>query len=89
MVKKYRVRFKPEAIDDMENLDRIIAQRVLNKIRWLQDNFENVIPETLEGEFKECFKLRVGDWRVVYTVDRNEKIITIHLVGHRSKIYRT
>ena len=42
----------------------------------------------LTGEFKGMFKLRVGDWRIIYTVNQNTKIITVHMVGHRSEIYK-
>ncbi|MFB2835159.1 type II toxin-antitoxin system RelE family toxin [Floridanema evergladense] len=33
------------------------------------------------------FKLRVGDYRVVYTFSTESRIITIHRIGHRSEIY--
>jgi len=35
MVKKYRVIFSSEAADDLRQIDRVIAQRILNKINWL------------------------------------------------------
>jgi mRNA interferase RelE/StbE len=46
-------------------------------------------PERLKGElWKDKFKLRVGDYRVIYSVDFEKKIITVHLIGHRSEIYK-
>lgn len=88
MVKKYSVKLLPKAIDDLKRIDKFIAQRIINKIKWLSENFENIIPENLDGEFKNMYKLRIGDWRVIFTIDRQTKTIYIHLIGHRRDIYK-
>jgi mRNA interferase RelE/StbE len=82
------VEFRPEAIADLERLDRVIAQRILDKIKWLIENFDTISPQALTGDMKGLFKLRVGDYRVIYSINQSEKLITIHLIGHRRQIYR-
>jgi len=62
------IEWNEDAIKDLKKLDKQVAQRILKKIDWLSDNFERVIPEPLVGQFKGTFKLRIGDWRVVYTI---------------------
>jgi len=85
----YSVEFKPEAERELAKFDKSVAQRIMNKIKWLAENFERIFHERLkEGKFEDMFKLRVGDYRVIYSVDREKRIITVHLVGHRSEIYR-
>ncbi len=84
----YQVNFMPKAVEDLSRLDKVIAQRILTKIRWLSENFDNLTPEVLIGEWKGLFKLRVGSYRVVYTVNQNNQLITVHLVGHRRDIYK-
>ena len=74
-----------EALEDLNGLDRMVGKRILKKITWLSRNFENIIPEPLSGEFTGAYKLRIGDWRVVYTFDK--ETIFIHHVGHRREIY--
>ncbi|MCK4233696.1 type II toxin-antitoxin system RelE/ParE family toxin, partial [candidate division WOR-3 bacterium] len=37
---------------------------------------------------KGMYKLRVGDWRIIYTVNQKTKVITIHMIGHRKEIYK-
>ena len=83
----YQVKFLPKALEDISRLDKIIAQRILTKIRWLSENFDNLTPEVLIGEWKGLFKLRVGSYRVVYTVSQKDQFITVHLIGHRRDIY--
>lgn len=82
------VEFSIEAITDLEKLDQVIAQRILDKIKWLAENFNNITPQVLTGDMKGFFKSRVGDYRVIYTISQLENIITIHLIGQRREIYR-
>ena len=84
----YQVKFLPEAVADISWLDKVIAQRILTKIRWLSENFDNLTPEVLTGEWKGLFKLRVGSYRVVYTVSQKDQLITVHLIGYRRDIYK-
>jgi mRNA interferase RelE/StbE len=61
-----KIEWAEGAIQDLEKLDSVVARRVLKKITWFSKNFEQLIPEPLSGEFRGTYKLRVGDWRVVY-----------------------
>lgn len=87
MVEKYKVDIQDEAILDLEKIDKIVAQRILNKIKWFSENYVSIIPKPLKGKYKGFFKLRIGDWRVIYEVDNSEKTIIIHIIKHRSKVY--
>jgi mRNA interferase RelE/StbE len=85
---EYRVEFRPEAEKDLSRLDKEISQRILKRIKWLAQHFEEITVESLTGrQWKGLFKLRVGDYRVLYTANRLKKLITIHLIGHRREIY--
>ena len=74
------------AVRDLEFLDREVARRILRKLDWYVRNTDSVTPEPLSGEFKGMYKLRVGDWRVIYTIE--SKTVTILAVGHRREIYK-
>jgi mRNA interferase RelE/StbE len=88
MAQSYQVEFVPAAIKDLQAIDKIIAQRVLNKIKWLSENLDDITPEMLVGKWHHKYKLRVGDWRIIYTIEQDKKLLTIHLIGHRREIYR-
>jgi mRNA interferase RelE/StbE len=85
---KYRVDFTPQALEDVSKLDRIISERVIKRLEWLSQNIELINPQALKGKFQGMFKLVVGDWRVIYTADFTNKLITVHLVGHRKEVYK-
>ncbi|RLG19542.1 type II toxin-antitoxin system mRNA interferase toxin, RelE/StbE family [Candidatus Micrarchaeota archaeon] len=81
-----KIEWAEEAVRDLEKLDRQVAERILRKLEWFSKNFERIVPEPLGGEFKGTYKLRVGDWRVIYTVEGD--IMVIQGIGHRREIYK-
>lgn len=87
MVMTYRVDFSPEALDDLAGLDKKVAQRALDRIKWLSEHIEDIKHSALTGHLRGAFKLRVGDYRVVYELKRQSAILTIRFIGHRSEIY--
>ena len=82
------VDFTPDAEADLARLDTPAAERVLKKLRWLAENLDAVKPEALRGEWQGVFKLRVGDYRVLYTLDKTKQRIIVHFVRHRREVYR-
>ena len=80
-----RIEWTEGAIKDLEGLDKPVARRILKRLAGLSKNFQSIVPEPLRGELKGTFKLRIGDWRAVYTVEG--KTIVVQFIGHRSEIY--
>ncbi len=80
------VKWSADALKDLAYIDAIIARRIVEKTVWLEKNFASIVPEKLHREFKNLYKLRVGDYRVVYSVNR--ELIVIEAVGHRRNIYK-
>ena len=85
----FAVVFTRQAKEDLRRLDRPIAQRVLNKIRWLAENISSITPQPLTGPWQGVYKLRVGHYRVLYTLQTQKQQITILLIRHRSEVYKT
>lgn len=81
-----RIEWTEAALNDFEKLDRQVARRILRKLEWFSKNFMRVIPEPLSGAFRGVYKLRVDDWRVIYTVEGDT--VVIQAIGHRREIYR-
>jgi mRNA interferase RelE/StbE len=84
----YKIEFTPQAEEDLSHIDRTVALRIADKIDWLCQNIEHIIREPLTGKFKGKYKLRVGDWRIIYSTDYSSQVITIYAVEHRSKVYK-
>lgn len=84
----YRVRLLDAASKELAQLDKPIARRIVERIHRLAENLADANLETLTGEFQGMFKLRVGDYRVIYELLRDEQLIMIHAIGHRREVYR-
>jgi len=84
----YHIRVLEEASRELARLDKPVGRRIAERVNWLAANLDSIRPEALTGDLIGLYKLRVGDYRVIYEVIRNEKTIVIHAVGHRREIYR-
>ena len=61
----YELRMLESAARDLQKLDVQIARRILARLRWLAENFDNIRPEALTGDMAGLLKLRVGDYCVI------------------------
>jgi len=83
----YSTNFTPESITDLSKIDSSNKLRIARKIKWLQENFEQITPIPLAGDLIGYFKLRIGDYRVIYSINYSSKILIIHRIVHRREIY--
>jgi mRNA interferase RelE/StbE len=83
----YAVRMLKAASRELERLDKPVARRILERIHWLAENIEHIKPLPLKGALSDLYKLREGDYRILYEIVRPEKIIIIHALGHRREVY--
>ena len=82
----YKVRWDVRAYKELKNLDNKDAINVLNAVtRLVEDPSADCKP--LEGKFKNKYRLRVGDYRVIYWVKEDENAIFIISVRHRREAY--
>ncbi len=84
----YQVEFRQEGLDDLRRLDRAVAPANPQQVEVVDASFDHIIPQPLTGELQGLFKLRVGDYRIIYSVNSEQSLIVVHLVGHRREIYR-
>lgn len=83
----YEVRLLPQAVKQLEALDPSVQKRVVKRMKWLSENAEEIKPEALTSDLAGLFKLRVGDYRVVFQMLDRQKQIIVHLIGHRREVY--
>ena len=88
----FRVILLPDAEKSFRRLDRPIQKRIASKIEWLKQNAERIIHHPLVGlpeDLKGLCRLRVGDYRILYWIYKEEKIIKIYEIEHRGEGYRS
>jgi mRNA interferase RelE/StbE len=75
-----------DALQDLGKIDLVVRKRIVEKVIWLERNFDNIVPQGLRRDFSGLHKLRIGDYRAIYSVSGNA--ITIEMVRHRSDVYK-
>ena len=83
----YSLRSKPSVEKDLSSLPKSLLVRILVRIEHLaSDPFPHQAVK-LQGA-ERLYRLRVGDYRIVYEVDTQTATITIYYVRHRREVYR-
>jgi mRNA interferase RelE/StbE len=82
----YVITFARSARKELENLDTLIVNRIFPKIETLAKEARPAGCRKLQGE-KNLWRIRIGDYRVIYAVYESERRVDIIVVRHRSKAY--
>ena len=88
---KYEVEYAATFDKAMKKLDREVQRSI---IHWIDQHLNNVDFPTppgkkLKGNFSECVRFRVGNYRIIAEVNNDTFVITNMIVGHRSDVYKT
>jgi mRNA interferase RelE/StbE len=80
-----KIEYKASVFRELRRLDRQVAKRVIEKIE--QELTSDELRATpLSGPFDGLYKLRVGDYRVIYALSAAS--VAILRVAHRREVYR-
>lgn len=82
----YRVEFTTAAARQVKKLPRQARDRVLGEIEGLADNPRPHGAKKLDGE-DTAWRIRVGDYRVIYDIFDTELTVTVVRAGHRREVY--
>ena len=82
----YTVRLKPRAERDLDRLPIAIARRIWQRLLALEDEPRPPGISKLEGS--DAYRIRLGDYRVVFLIDDRLRVVEIVRVAHRREVYR-
>jgi mRNA interferase RelE/StbE len=83
----YDICFKQQVKKDFKHIERQYAAAIVDKIKTLEKNPFPKNSRKLTGT-EMSYRLRVGDYRIIYQVDVRQKLITIFYVRHRKDAYK-
>jgi len=86
-VPDYAVLFARSARKELENLPVLAGRKILSTIERLKTNPRPSGVRKLKG-VENLWRLRVGEYRVVYAVDDTHNLIDIQVIRHRKDVYR-
>ncbi len=83
---RYELRFRVSVAKDLRGIPRADVRRILARIGSLRDDPRPPGSEKLSAQ--ERYRLRQGNYRILYSVADTEVVVEIVKVGHRREIYR-
>ena len=82
----YVVEVKPSARKELEDLPNSVLGRAVRKMESLGENPRPAGCKKLKG-YKDVWRIRVGDWRILYVIDDDGKLVSVTRIAHRREVY--
>lgn len=70
----------------LDKLPNTVAEKIIEAIIQLRDNPRS--PNSLKMQNSQGYRLRVGEYRVLYDINDKTQVVTLRRLGHRRDIYR-
>ncbi len=83
----YELEYERKAFKSLRRIGQPDQRRIVSRIEGLADEPRPVGAEKLAG-LGDAWRVRQGDFRIVYVIDDSARIVTITRVGNRKDVYR-
>jgi mRNA interferase RelE/StbE len=84
----YQITFKDSAYKELQKLSKPFINKIVAAIDELKRNPRPIGVKKLKDSSEDLYRIRVGDYRIVYAINDGIKIVNIRRIGHRKDIYR-
>ncbi len=85
----WKIEFERAAQKELDNLDKPVARRILkflyHRVGKLDDPAK--IGQRLRGDLSEFWKYRVGDYRIICSLEHDRLVVLVLRIGHRREVY--
>ena len=83
----YEVKLMPQAQKDLDDFSGKLLSRFEDVILGLYDEPRSHNSKKLSGSVLR-WRIRVGDYRILYEIDDSQKIVKVYRIAHRKDVYR-
>jgi len=86
----WKVELSPTALKQLGKLDKSVSRRVLNFLRQRVEKLDDPrqIGQRLQGTLSEFWKYRVGDYRLICSLEDDRLVVLVLRIGHRRDVYK-
>lgn len=82
----YKIQIDDKVIKDLKKIDKIWQKRIVDKIKTVLTD-DPYSGKKLVGNLSPYYRLRVGNYRVIYEVIEDEVVVEVIKVKHRKEVY--
>ena len=83
----FQINFSKQPLKFLKNSDKELVSRIISKIEILKKEPIGHDSKSVQGFKEKLFRVRVGDYRILYEVDYNNNLIGIVKIDKRDKAY--
>ena len=83
----YKVEWKKAAEDNLNNISSDIGLKIYARIQNHLVRTPKELGKALTGKYKGLYRYRYGDYRILYEIDVENRLIIINIIGHRKEVY--
>ena len=84
----YKILFTNQAARAIQKVPRNIADLIRQKLEQIADDPNAPHPNAAKLQGRPGFRVRIGDWRVIYETNKDEMVIIVMKIAPRSEVYR-
>ena len=84
----YTITISQSALKELQRLQKPTVKKIEKAITELAKNPRPAGVKKLKGNTEDLYRIRSGDYRVVYSIEDEIKVVDIRKIGHRKDIYR-
>lgn len=84
----YKIVFTKEAAKALQKIPRNVARLIREKLETLAADPYADHPNNKKLQGREGYRLRIGDWRVIYEIQNDQLVILVLRVAPRGEVYR-
>lgn len=84
----YELSFKKSVKKDLRKIPESVIRLLKVRIEKLEKEPRPLTAKDLRG-YQDYYRIRIGNYRVVYHINEEAKVVTIYKIGHRKDIYRS
>ena len=84
----YKITYSTQAAKSLLRMSRDVAKRIREKIEQVAEDPFATTPNAKKLQGRPGYRLRVGDWRVIYEINAEEIMIIVLKIAPRGEVYR-
>jgi len=85
-MERYKIFIKKSAVSELENIPKKDIKQIIKRIQSLAQNPRLHGSQRLSA--REQYRIRQGNYRIVYSIQDEELTVHIVMIGHRREVYR-
>jgi len=86
----WKIEFDPAALKELKKLDKSVEKRILKFLRERVEKLDDPrqVGARLQGALCGMWKYRVGDYRLICSLENDRLVVLVLRIGHRREVYK-